>query len=223
MSDITIGIVADMRRKDEAWDLADKVGAQIMCYDDGTVGCTDNHIRVWTRVLQHGGDWAVVLEDDALVGDDFAEQLRMVLDDPPEPIVGLYLGRVLPRAWQRFIKIAFTKHVDAHWLTASHFLHGVGTAVRMDLLPDMLRFVGHMTDTEKLWPVDEQITHWARIAGYRVAYTKPSIVQHGDLPTLLTQAEHNDGTDRGALPPRVAWEFGRRDAWDSTSVKEMMQ
>lgn len=216
MSDITIGVVADMRRQATAWTLANQVDAAVISYDDGMLGCTKNHIKVWTKVLQHGGDWAVVLEDDAQVDERvFREQLQQALASPPADIVGLYLGRNYPRAWQRFIKKAMADE-EAHYIVSSHILHGVGTAIRMHLVSDMLRFIGNMAGTQQDWPVDEQITHWARLRGHRVCYTKPSIVEHTDGESLMT---HPDGEVRDR--PRKAWEFGSRDVWVGDHWVEM--
>jgi hypothetical protein len=100
---------------------------------------------------------------------------------------------------------------------STHVLHGVALAIRMPLVSDMLRFVGKMTDTEKLWPVDEQITHWCRLRGQRVAFTKPSIVDHReDIPSLI---QHPDGGGRDK--PRHAWAFGTRDVWDTQATTEI--
>ena len=211
MSDIVIGVVADMRRQQQAWDLAKALDATVVSFDDGTLGCTRNHLKVWTKLLQHGGNWAVVIEDDALLCDDFDTTLAAVLAKPPADIVGLYLGKNYPRAWQRVIKPKMA--TDAHWITSTHLLHGLGTCMRMSLLEDMLRFVGRMEDG---WPIDEKITHWCRLRGHRVAYTKPSIIEHADGPSLLV---HPDGDKREL--PRRAWEFGRRDEWDWESAVEI--
>lgn len=216
MSDVTIGVVADMRRNPDAWRLYDQVGAQVVSYDDAIMGCTANHLKVWTKLLQHGGDWGVVLEDDAQPCLGFREQLDLVLADPPADVIGLYLGRNFPRAWQRFIKPCMA--TDAHWVMSSHLLHCVGVAIRMHMVPDMLRFVGRMTPTEKLWPIDEQITHWCRLRGLRVAYPKPSIVEHRDLPPLV---DHSQIDGAGRKLPRVAWQFGTREYWDSKATTDI--
>lgn len=215
MSDIVTGIVADMRRYQMAHDLAGYVDATFIGFDDGTIGCTRNHIKMWTKIVQHGGDWGVVLEDDAVPCQMFTYQLAAVLADPPTDIVGLYLGRNYPRAWQRFVKKALADP-DANWILSTHVLHCVGLAVRVSLIPDMLRFIGNMAAADQDWPIDEQITHWARLRGHRVCYTRPSIVDHRDGESLLV---HRDGAGREL--PRHAWEFGYREEWDKSLIVEM--
>jgi GR25 family glycosyltransferase involved in LPS biosynthesis len=213
MSDIVIGVVADTRRDQQAWALYDTVDAKVISFDSGTIGATKNHIRVWTKLLQHGGNWAVVLEDDAVPVDGFTDQLVGALADPPANIVGLYLGKGYPKAWQRFVKKA-TSSETANYVMSSHLLHGVGTAIRMHLVEDMLRCIKRITPVD--WPMDEQITRWARLRGERVCYTLPSLVDHADGPTLLV---HPDSEGRAA--PRVAYRTGRRPVWDKTKVVGM--
>lgn len=213
---VKIGVVAHISRLAEAEQLADKVDATVISFDDGLMGCTKNHIKVWTNLVQHGADWLVVLEDDAVPVDGFREQLDAALASAPAGIVGLYLGTGYPRAWQRFIKKAL-QHKDAHYVLSTHVLHAVGTAIRFELVEDMLRWVTWMSQEQRQWPVDEQITEWARRRGHRVAYTRPSLVDHGDLPTLVS---HPDGQSRDGIARR-AWEVGCQHMWDGSRTVEM--
>lgn len=214
MSRIVIGIVADMRRQRQAFGLSNRTKADTISYDDGLLGCTKNHIKVWTKLLQRGGDWGVVLEDDAIPVPDFRSTLGLALEDPPADVVGLYLGTGYPRAWQRFAKKATQS--DADWILSSHLLHGVGTAIRLSLVSDMLSFISNMAPADQKWPIDEQVTHWCRLRGQRVAYTNPSLVDHADGETLT---DHADGEARHL--PRRAHCFGPRESYTRTSTVEM--
>lgn len=218
MTDIKIGVVAHTARMSYADALANKVDAQFISFDDGMLGATKNHIKVWTNLLAQGADWLVVLEDDAVPVDDFRYQVTQALINAPTEIVGLYLGTGYPKAWQRFIKkgLADAKaYPDANYLVSSHILHGVGTAIKASLVDDMLRMVGWMSPEEKKWPVDEQITHWARMRAHKVCYTVPSLVDHLDGPSTIS--DRHDGDDRES--PRKAWQFGTRHRWVNTSVE----
>lgn len=216
MSDIVFGVVADTRRRQQAWDLAGILDAKVLSYDEGGhLGCRTNHLKVWTKLLQHGGDWAVVLEDDAVPVTGFIDQVAGALADPPSDVVGLYLGKGYPRAWQRFIKKA-TADVTANYIVSTHVLHGLATAIRMHLVDDMLRFITNMQPAQQQWPIDEQITHWCRLRGYPVSYTLPSLVDHADGPSLLV---HPDGDDRSLT--RVAYRVGSRPVWDKTRTVSM--
>ncbi len=153
--------------------------------------------------------WCVVLEDDAIPCGAFRRQLNQVLTVATTPIVGLYLGRSYPIAWQRHI--AHIANDPAHWAISTHLLHGVGTAIRADLVPDMITHVGRQ-DPE--WPIDDSITAWARARGHLVGYTRPSLVDHADQEPIIQQ--RYDGGQRDQ--PRTAWAFGTREHWNNSKV-----
>lgn len=62
------GLIADMRDR-----AASRSGYVI---SDANLACTLSHHRVWRMHLDSGDDYGVVLEDDVLVSDDFAECLN---------------------------------------------------------------------------------------------------------------------------------------------------
>jgi GR25 family glycosyltransferase involved in LPS biosynthesis len=217
MTTIRIGVVAHILRQSYAQQLADQVDAATISFDDGMLGVNKNHIKVWTNLLQQGGDWLVVLEDDAVPVDDFRYHLTQALINAPTDIVSLYLGTGYPKAWQRFIKTAMADKSDANYIVSTHLLHAVGTAIKVDLVNDMLRFISWMSEGERKWPIDEQITHWARMRGHKISYARPSLVDHMDGPTTV---HHPDGQSRDGVKRR-AWEVGTRDLWHRSKVIEM--
>lgn len=218
LTTIKIGVVAHTARMSHAQTLSDKVDATVVSFDDGMLGAQRNHIKVWTNLVQHGADWLVVLEDDAVPVDDFRYQLRQALINAPTDIVSLYLGTGYPKAWQRFIKKAVTEgsKAGANYIVSTHLLHGVGTAIRYDLAQDMLRMLKWMNQDQRQWPLDEQITDWARRRGHKIAYTKPSLVNHMDGPSTI---KHPDGDGREL--PRHAWEVGTRHTWNGLLTADM--
>ena len=74
-----IGIVAHVERAQRAHDLMDSVGAAYASLDNGILGCNGNHRKVWRHLAErfsaHVG-YLVVLEDDAVPVEGFAEQDR---------------------------------------------------------------------------------------------------------------------------------------------------
>jgi GR25 family glycosyltransferase involved in LPS biosynthesis len=206
----TIGIVAHMKRVAMTEKLADQTGATIISYDDGTLGCTQNHLNTWKRLSDETTDWRVVIEDDAVPVEGFQDQLEKALDAAPTGIVSLYLGRLRPPQWQHMIQPAITRAEasNAHWLVSRQCLHAVGVAVRGDLLLDMLTHLDGET------PIDEAINTWVNRKFYRVAYTFPSLIDHADTETLIA---HRDGQHRE--PGRVAWKTGSRSEWRNEIVE----
>ena len=59
----------------------------------GEIGCYLSHRRAWQRVLDHDLDYAVILEDDVILGDDFSHALQ-VIPGITEPWDMLKLGAV---------------------------------------------------------------------------------------------------------------------------------
>ncbi|WP_110883941.1 glycosyltransferase family 25 protein [Mycolicibacterium sphagni] len=204
---VAVGVVAHTARLTQALALLLSVGPDWVSVDDGELGCTGNHLTVWAALLERRADWLVVVEDDAVPCDDFREQLEHALAVAPTDIVGLYLGRTYPVAGQ--MDIAHVRNDPAHWALSTQLRHAVGTAMRAELVDDML----HSTD--RGLPIDEAITQWAKARGHLVGYTRPSLLNHADTAPLITARADGAPRDSG---PRTAWAHGGRPAWNSTTV-----
>lgn len=192
--------------------LATKVNANQILYDDGTLGCNINHRHAWQQHAAHPtNDWAVVLEDDAQPVDEFRDQLTAALEVAPTPIVSLYLGTGRPLGgWQPKIRqtILTAGTVNACWISSTHLLHAVAVAIRTPLLPSLLDWLPIIPK-----PIDEATSIWAMTHGHMVGYTWPSLVNHADQESL---AQHPDGKPRDRV--RVAWRTGTRRQWTGRQV-----
>lgn len=204
---IAIGIVAHITRQHMAEQLANQVGADFISLDEGTLGPNKNHRRTWTELAALPATHAVVLEDDAVVVQDFRHQLEQAVKAAPSAIISGYLGMQRPPQWMPKVKRAVdaANQADAHYITSTHLLHGVATTIHKDHITPMLDF----TATRNYLPFDEAIGAYARHAKQPIAYTWPSLVDHRDGPTLIN---HRDGQAR--KPGRVAWRIGTRHDWD---------
>ena len=219
---VAIAIVAHTKRAEQAHQLMDTVGAQYLSMDDGTLGCTANHIRCWTYLAKQPTEWSLVLEDDAQPIHGFRDQLDLALDAAPTEVVSLYLGRERP-VWMEFggrgsaqrvqpviIKaLARADEQGASFITAPKLLHAVAVAVRTNLIDSMLKHV-----QESKQPIDFAIGDWCTANHHQVAYTYPSLCDHEDGPTVIRR--HPDGEPRHQ--PRKAHKVGTADAWTKRSV-----
>lgn len=210
-----IGIVAHVSRSDIADDLAEKVDARFVSYDDGERGCLGNHRHVWERLARsvRPDEWAIVLEDDAKPVDDFRAELMAALSVAPCDVVSLYLGRLRPPQWMDRIRhaISAANSADASWISADYMFHAVGIAIRgSELIEKML----HATKDSRR-PIDEGFSMWSRRYGHPVAYTWPSLIDHADGPPAISFPP--DGEVRE--PGRVAWKVGTRDRWTTRNVE----
>ena len=215
-ADFAIGIVAHATRAVVAKQLNKTVRADFISIDNNSLmGCEGNHWAVQNHLVNLGAEWSVVLEDDAEPVDGFRDQVGAALKSAPETadVVSFYLGRKRPPQHQGAIGRALqaANAAGAHWLLGNRLLHAVAYAIRTERLPSLLEFTA-----QSATPIDQHITAWARETfGHRpvVAYTVPSLCNHSDMPTVV---DHPDGQPRP--PGRVAWQTGRRDQWQPSSV-----
>ncbi|AVO21701.1 glucosyltransferase [Mycobacterium phage MooMoo] len=201
-----IGIVGHINRITMAQQLAGQTGAEYVSIDDGTLGCNDNHRRVWQWHHDHPSEWAIVLEDDALPINGFRTHATAALATAPAPVVSFYLGRQHPRLWQPHIQQALQHATTANapWITAPRTLHAVAYAIHTTVLKDLLT---HHSDK----PIDEAITAWQQHTSHLTAYTVPSLVDHTDGPTVINRRPSRK-------PGRTAWQVGTPPHWTRTTV-----
>lgn len=203
-----IGIVAHTSRAQAAHQLMADTHAAYMNIDNGTLGCTGNHRKVWQWLADHNPNpWSVILEDDAIPCDGFKEQLTQALTHAPTPLVSLYLGTGHPRAQQPHIFHTLNT-TTAHYLTTPSTFHAVALALHTGLITDMLTHTQHARTA-----IDKTISTWASLHNppIHTTYTLPSLIDHTDGPTTTTHARRNS-------QPRKAWQHGTRTTWDGSTT-----
>lgn len=198
-----IAVVTDERRGNMGSKLADTVGADYLSVDNGSLGCSGNHLAAWKWHSDNPSAWSVVLEDDAVPVDGFREQLASALGVAPAPIVSLYLGTGYISDSRTKALLEKADAVGAHWIvTRGRVFHAVALAVRHEMLPSMLGTVS------KRAAIDVEISRWARKHGHTVAYTNGSLVDHSDAPSLMC---------RYRRPERRAWRLGGNNPWNDVT------
>lgn len=202
------GIVAHAARETAAQALKAQVCADYMNVDDGTLGCSGNHRKVWEHLSHYGTAWSLVLEDDALPVAGFTDQLEQALSVAPTPIVSLYLGQGRPPQWQDRVgqAISAAERENACWIVGKRLLHGVAMCILTELVPSMLEGISER-------PIDWAVRDWAVQHGHDIGFTAPSLCDHADGPTLLTRTDSKVRDEQ-----RTAWRTGTRDRWTGRSV-----
>jgi hypothetical protein len=207
---ITAAVVAHHSRRERAAGLHATLNAQFktgLFLDDGRLGCDYNHLQAWDSIASAATTpWCAAFEDDAVPIPELAAQLEAALDDPPAPIVSLYLGRGRPPHWQVRIGNAM-RFPDRPFIVTTHLLHCVAVCMRTELVHEMLTDARIAISSEVHKPIDEALTEAAQNRNLPVAYTNPSLVDHADEPSIANPRSYP------ALRQRVAWRVGVRQSW----------
>lgn len=214
---ISTAIVAHPSRKEIAEELAELVSGRLV-WDEHGRGCEHTHSSALSTLLltvhNRPRRWFVVLEDDALVREDFTDQLDEVLAVAPSDFVGLYLGTGYPRQWQATLQRRVSPlDEDSCFLMLPQVLNMVGYAVRAELAGSLADQLYRQRTLNRC--SDQIATSWLTQHGLQAAYTRPSIVDHRqDVDPVITT--RHDGQDRSR--PRRAWRYGGRKFWQNTAV-----
>lgn len=180
--------------------LADRVDADFLSVDDGSLGCTQNHVRAWRQHATNPSDWNLNLEDDAIPVEQFRDQLDKALKAAPTPIVSLYLGGGYIGDNLTRSLLDNASAIGAHWAVAQgSVLHTVALAVRREILAPMIEYLGARTQA-----VDSALGSWALRNSYEIGYSIPSLVDHADEKSLVTKYRRSS---------RRAIMTGQRDEW----------
>lgn len=166
-----------------------------LCIDQSGIGCDENHMRIWrhyAETLRSG--WLLVVEDDALPGEDFVQRLSEVIERWPDHLISLYLGKVYPPQYQLKVQnmLFRARQKGSDHIALSALLHGVGYVLPVERIPAMLPLLEN-----SFRPIDERIGKaWRDTAGTKVIYPIPSLVDHDEtLPSLVHERR----------PGRKAW------------------
>lgn len=186
---IPIAVIAHPKREKLANKLAQQVNADTVCWDAGKIGASRNHIQAWQWFSSDtNADYGCIIEDDILPCAHFRQNLEKAVKNSPAPILSLYLGRDRPPHRQQDIARVIAAPVS--YYTDTDLLSCQGYVIRADLFEMWEQIQSRV----HLLPIDEAISHWAKTMGVPIAYTRFSLVDHRDGPTLI--ADHGDGEGR---------------------------
>lgn len=202
---ISITIMAHPKRRKQANALLVKLSQYpfIQCYItwDRKNSEWDTGERALRTGIKAGADWHVVLQDDAVLCDNFYDNLVGALNTVPlKSLISLYTGTARPMPDR--VTNAVKRAGNCSWLVFNTLLWGVGIVIPTQHLADLLESIA-----------DRQEVYDTRIGvGYQqqrlpVYYTNPSLVDHdNDLGSLLKQSAAVSAEDYEKTP-RVAHNF----------------
>lgn len=206
METIPTIIITHPDRMEAATQLADQTNG-ILSLDAHGMGAGRAHeaaLETAGRLEAH--KWTLLLEDDAILCDDWHNQIQAALESAPTNIVSLYLGTGYPQAKQADIKKLAT--TDTNYIISNTLRHHVAVAVKAHLIPRLVQALQKFGGAP-----DNRLGDAAASLGETIAYTNPSIVDHQDDTPIIT--------GRVRSLPRKAHNFGTRTQWDSNATKNL--
>lgn len=143
-------------------------------------------------------DWHVVIQDDAIVCEDFRPAMARALAQRGKAgVVSAYTGTGRPRQGHVRSKLARARAYDSSWWNTTEPLYwGVAVALPTRSVGPMLHWASG--SARRMYNYDTRIGEYYRLAkGWRTWYTVPSLVDHLDEDSLVGHGpDRNDESRR---------------------------
>lgn len=133
------------------------------------------------RLTGFDATWLILIEDDAVLTDDFRERAAQALAAaPPDSIVSFYLGTGpwagMGNAMREHLLPAIIEEGrTTGWVKSDRLFNAVAFAMPMMLAP-LVRYYMSASD----YPTDTAIGQWTLMMHVPVWYTFPPLVDHAD-------------------------------------------
>jgi len=180
---ISVAVMAHPSRAEEAERLYRKLFRQNfyevgLVFDDGN-GEWETGKR--SLLCHTDSDWHIVIQDDAIISDNFYDNALQAIVNVPEPtLLSFYTGTVRPYRSKVSRAVNKARAEQASYLSFNTLCWGVAFAIPTKDIETILDFVS-----------SSRLLYDARIGSYyqktwqNVYYTNPSIVDHNwELPSL---------------------------------------
>ena len=138
--------------------------------DDGTLGVWGNARQAW-EMVNPKSDYGVVIQDDAILCDDFKHRCEKFLSEHNGHMVSFYFGES-----KKTFKYLRPKYFDAP------LYHAVALAIPTHQIPDMIKYCDTRTEVDG---DDMKIKRWLISQNRTCRYSNPSLVQHRDIPSII--------------------------------------
>lgn len=194
MTTLAIAVVAHPKRAQQAARLADELGAHVVM-DDGEYGDAINHARAWEWLAGQDAEWALAIEDDAVLGERFAERLVECIEALPTD--GVLLAYTGSDSRTRVCQRVSDAHMLAEARGAKVFaLRNVSWGVAIAARTHHAGKFAQALRTSRA-PSDDTIGYYANTHRLPVYATHPNLVDHEDGDSVLGHGK------RG--PRRALW------------------
>lgn len=178
---ISVAIMAHPSRQTWADALGEQLDAPVVYDTDGVEWHTGRR-----ALLEHdpGAEWHVVVQDDALICDEFTRAVETILEHVDGQPVGLYVGTVRP---QRFLverALAAAQRAGLRWIDWEGPKWGVAVAIPTGQIPALVADA----DLDPHPHYDARLRRHYKRSGITCRYPVPSLVDHrprSENPSLI--------------------------------------
>jgi len=180
--------MAHPERQKWAKELSQKLQAPIVY--DRISNIWDTCRRAWLSQVSVGAEYTFVLQDDAIVVDNFRERAEALLTE--DKVYSFYAGHLLATRINR----AETRNED--FVETGMIFNEVAICMRTEHIPAMVKYCDDREAT-----TDQEIGRWARLKRLKIRYPIPSLVDHRDGESLFQRNYNRPAWNR----PRKAVKY----------------
>lgn len=135
--------------------------------------------RAWEQAASDADPdgWTCVIQDDALISDDFTVGLERAVAHTGDAVVSGYFGQRRPQATRCNEAARLARQHDASWIVTPSVLWAVALAIPAHLVEQMLTWTSRPSERGKA--IDTRIGRWAhRRVDIPTRCTWPSLADH---------------------------------------------
>ena len=167
---LAIVIMAHPERQEWAKALSQKLQAPIVY--DRVNNIWDTCRRAWLSAVSVGAEYTLVLQDDAIVCDEFRERAEALLQE--DLMYSFFAGHLLES------RIKNAERKGQTYVESGQIFNEVALCMRTEHIESMVKFCD-----EREAKTDQEISRWARLKRLKIRYPLPSLVDHRDGESIF--------------------------------------
>lgn len=201
---ITVTVMAHPKRRQHAEALYSQLAKQPFYKASITWDQKNSEWHTGKRALKAhlDGDWHIVLQDDAIIADNFYEHaLAAIQHAPVKSLISFYTGTAKPFPGRVASAVRRANESNYCWLKGYLLFWGVGIAIPTDHILPMLEYIAGRRE-----PYDTRLGYFYLGNRLPVLYTNPSLVDHDEsIGTLLDHVNAEPRHAHNFISGPVLW------------------
>lgn len=167
---LSIVIMAHPERAKYIPYLKERLGDVPVVYDEKS-NIWDTCRRAWLAI-DRSAEYGVVIQDDAIVCDNFRERAEALLQD--DLIYSFFAGHLLSE------RIRHAESKGRGFVESGQIFNEIALCMRTSHIDDMIKHCDTMEAQ-----TDQEISRWARLHRIKVRYPIPSLIDHRDDESIF--------------------------------------